>query len=52
LAIGLRHGASAADNARSRPEAKIVAVNNDPPAWETTPAATPKREPGERNHYS
>jgi hypothetical protein len=36
-ASGLRHGANAADNASSRPDARIVAVRSVPPALQTTP---------------
>ena len=36
-ASGRRHGASAADNARSRPSVRIVSVSSTAPAWDTTP---------------
>ncbi len=36
IAIGLRHGDSAADSARSRPAARAASTSNTPPAWETT----------------
>ncbi|BCK66447.1 hypothetical protein Srufu_004000 [Streptomyces libani subsp. rufus] len=36
-ARGLRHGASAADSARSNPTTRAVPVNNTPPACETIP---------------
>jgi hypothetical protein len=39
--LGLRHGVNAADNIRSRPAARIVAVSKDPPACDTTPFPAP-----------
>jgi hypothetical protein len=41
MANGLRHGASGADSAASRPDARIVAVSSAPPAHETTPLPAP-----------
>jgi hypothetical protein len=38
------HGANAMANARSRPVARIVAVSNVPPAWDTTPLPAPSTQ--------
>lgn len=41
MANGLRHGASTADSAAPRPDARIVAVSSAPPARDTTPLPVP-----------
>ena len=37
IAVGLRHGSSATESARSSPAARTLSTSNSPPAWDTTP---------------